>query len=832
MAILHKKNKALALEYPIEALYKNYLFTVEDEVWVGYRMASQAFPIHDLAFFKEYIEDGEGILSHDAYEFHFINLPVHFDLDHHIDTTIHQLVKGQFADLGKIYFKQAGEILKDEIQINDYQTYLFVKLTPNPKPSNPKEYIQIAGYALEMIVKQLTGQRKSRQVLLGIHQKEEKMLYDDFLNYKKMERLTRDEIEKILYYAFHRTDHLPTRKLLPEEINEGIVTPHKGYITVEQLDKTHYLCFMPIVSMPDTMYGSAFIQNLQDSLPFAIETHQLVKFEPEERDKNKVFKMRKRLFEQSIDQSKAVGLTDDDEVILFGEERLRELRNQLKNGMKRLCRSHTIFVLAADNLETLENNVKDLQFVLKDTDYKVYRPIADQLTLFNLCMIGNKNQFRSYEQVATTGYVADLGFDLHKEVGNKYGMPLGRVITSKKFKTVSQALALSSKIVWFFPNLTKRAIEGAMHTNGNTLIIGPPGMGKSVLVKYVFLWLTFLGQKILYIDPKNETERFFMKALEKYKHLPEFQALYERIHFVSISDEEQYRGMLDPLMILPKEQAIQTARSVLEAFGEVNRDPRTATTKKTLILECINEVMTSQGKRHLSRVIELIQKKDAELAKLISGYRVGMGKVLIGNDYSKAIAFNNMVTVLGTQGLQLPTQEEIEAKRINNEQVAGMAIMEVLMKLTYIFSTNKEEDAAIIFDEAKGWEDTAQGRFIIDDSLRKGRANGTDIYLVTQAFMDYDREDKKELISYKFAFRPNQLEAQKKVLHFFGMQPNQANIDMMERLVAGTCLFQDHLGRNQPIAIDVLFDSWMEAIKSTNQEDGAIKAALELEKVR
>ena len=191
-----------------------------------------------------------------------------------------------------------------------------------------------------------------------------------------------------------------------------------------------------------------------------------------------------------------------------------------------------------------------------------------------------------------------------------------------------------------------------------------------------------------------------------------------------------------------------------------------------------------------------------------------------------------MVTVLGTQGLQLPTQEEIEAKRINNEQVAGMAIMEVLMKLTYIFSTNKEEDAAIIFDEAKGWEDTAQGRFIIDDSLRKGRANGTDIYLVTQAFMDYDREDKKELISYKFAFRPNQLEAQKKVLHFFGMQPNQANIDMMERLVAGTCLFQDHLGRNQPIAIDVLFDSWMEAIKSTNQEDVSIKAALELEKVR
>ncbi|RTK28997.1 type VI secretion protein, partial [Enterococcus faecalis] len=93
----------------------------------------------------------------------------------------------------------------------------------------------------------------------------------------------------------------------------------------------------------------------------------------------------------------------------------------------------------------------------------------------------------------STGYVADLGMDLEKEIGNRYGMPLGRVITAKKFKSVQQALSLSSKIVWFFPNLTKKAIEGAQYTNGNTLIIGPPGQGKSVLVKYIFLWLTFLG---------------------------------------------------------------------------------------------------------------------------------------------------------------------------------------------------------------------------------------------------------------------------------------------------------------------------------------------------
>ncbi|OJG13719.1 hypothetical protein RU97_GL002543 [Enterococcus canis] len=95
--------------------------------------------------------------------------------------------------------------------------------------------------------------------------------------------------------------------------------------------------------------------------------------------------------------------------------------------------------------------------------------------------------------------------------------------------------------------------------------------------------------------------------------------------------------------------------------------------------------------------------------------------------------------------------------------------------------------------------------------------------------MDYDREDKKELLSYKFAFRPNQKEAQEKVLHFFGMEPNSANVQLMNELKSGTCLFQDHRGRNQPIAIDVLFDSWLLAISSTNKEDEATQVALALE---
>lgn len=824
------KTKEPRLAFPVEAMTENFVFTETQEVWVGYKLAHQVFPLNDLDFFKEYIEDGEGLFEHDNYEYHLMNIPEYFDLEDHIEETIDKLVRGSFSDLGETYFRQAGEILQDEVQMNQYNTYLFVRFTTPIQVANPLEYVELFKDMCGRLIHRLKGQKVPRSVLLSTFRKTEKQLYNDLANYKQIERLDTKTMGRLFYYFFHRANtRLPQRELLVEEMTEGVIENHSGYLTVEQLGKTHYLSFLTLTDVPTSMFGSAFVQNLQDSLSSPIETHVRVTFDHEDKDRRHVHKMRKRIFEQDKDQETVDGILDDDEVVLFGEERLRDLNERLKSKERRLCRMTITFVLAAESKKELEERIKEVEFVLDGTAYKVYRPLVDQLTLFNQCLIGSVSKFKSYEQVVTTGYVADFGLDLEKEVGNRYGMPLGRVITAKKFKSVQHALSLSSKIIWFFPNLTKRAIEGAQHTNGNTLIIGPPGQGKSVLVKYIFLWLTFLGQKILYVDPKNETEVFFRKALEKFSYIPEFKALFERINFISLSNEEKYRGMLDPLLFLPREQAIQTARNVLENFGEVNTDSHTSSDKKTLILEAVETVMSGKGKKHLTKVIDVIREKDPKLAKLISGYNVGLGKILLGNDYSEPIRFENQINVLGTQGLQIPTQEEIEAKNLNNEQIAGMSIMEVIMKMTYIFSTDKNEDAAIIFDEAKGFEDTAQGRFLIEDSLRKGRANMTDIYLVTQAFMDYDREDKKELLSYKFAFRPNQKEAQEKVLHFFGMEPNSANIQLMNELKSGTCLFQDHRGRNQPIAIDVLFDSWLLAISSTNKEDEATQVALALE---
>lgn len=824
------KKKIPKLQFPVETIIRNFLFTTSQDVWVGYRIISQGFPLNDLEFFEKYIEDGKGMFEHDQFEYHIVNIPNNFDIEEHIQQTIKEIVRGDFSDLGEIYFRQAGKIMKDEVQMNEYKTYLFVRFTTVVQVADPLEYLNLLKHFGKRFIYKITGQHAPVTRIPTVYDRMEKQFFHDLSNYKEIERLTPQTMGCIFYYFFHRADsRIPERELSPIEMTEGVISNEDGYLVVEQIDKKHYSIFVSLIDLPMAMLGSAFIQNLQDSLSFPIDTHARISFNHKKADLRKIGKMANRIYEQDKEQGQIDGIVDEDDVLAFGTERLQDLKRKLKANETRLCKLSVTFVLSATSKEVVEQYMKDFDFALEGTDYKIYRSVADQLTLFHQCLIGSNHTFRSYDQVVTTGLVADLGFDLKKDIGNIRGIPLGRLITTKKYRSVKEALALSSKIIWYFPNLTKKYIEGAIHTNGNTLIIGPPGQGKSVLVKYIFLWLTFLGQKILYIDPKNETELFFSKALEKYGYIPEFVELYHRINFISLSEEESCRGMLDPLLFLPREQAIQTAKSILELLGEVDKNPAASGQKKRTIQHAIVTVLDSNRQNHLTNVIEEIRKSDVELADLLAGHQVGLGKILLGNDQSDPIDFSSQINVLGTQGLQIPTQKEIDAGRLKPEQIAGMAIMEVIMKFTYVFSTNKEEDAAIIFDEAKGFEDTAQGQFLIDDSLRKGRANGTDIIAVTQAFMDYDREDKKELISYKFAFRPKQKEARKKVLGFFDMEANEANMEMINQLKAGTCLFQDHKGRNQPIAIDVLFDSWLLAISSTNNQDKETQASLAIE---
>lgn len=827
------------LQFPQEAIHDNYIVTRDGDLWAGYYISPQDFPLNKGKFKNDYISQMSELVESENLEFHFMNIPKYFDIEKHTEETIKALVHGELKDVGEYYFKRAGKILKEEVQMNEYHTYLFVKLNAVIVTNNPIEILEVLKRDIKDSLDNLNGVGISSTHIPKTYQEQEQRFYRLLRSSKNARRLSEREIRQINYYQYHRMNKIqPERYISDLEMNEGAITSHRGYMTIEQNNGTNYIAFIPIVTLLNEVDGSMLIQNVQNMVSFPLETQIRVYHRSVSMDKSSAKRKRMTIFNQNKERRNVIAGEDDD-VHMSGYERLGKLQRNLSNHTEVLIRMSVTFVIAADSKEELEKRIDSLFFVFKDSPFTIYRPVVDQLKLFHESIPGSNHELRLFDQITNTQYFANLGIDLTRNVGNKYGMPLGRIITGitssggiRRLKTLDQAIASSSKVVNYFPALTKKAIRGAQHTNGNTLIVGPPGQGKSFLVKDIFLFSSFMGQHILYIDPKNETEKFVKKAAKKYHDVEMFQKLVSSINFISLSSDEAYRGLLDPFKFLDGPNAAEIAISVLAQLGTIE-DSIDTNNKKSTITKAVKTISEKPiEQRSMNAVISIIKEKDSELYDLIDSYQNGLGKVILGNNDSVAIDLSDQINVLGLEGLVFQKDDDMRKNRKpTNPQIVSVAIMSVIMKMTTVFSTDKSEDAAVIFDEAKAVEYASDGDMLIDQSLRQGRANNTDVYLVTQSFSDYDKDEKKELISYKFAFQPKADEMREKLLSFFNMDINNANLKMFDNLIPGTCLFQDHLGRNQVIAIDVLFEEWKEAISSTDQSAEYTQTALRLEEV-
>nr|QHV08237.1 hypothetical protein C1N82_34155 [Bacillus cereus] len=116
--------------------------------------------------------------------------------------------------------------------------------------------------------------------------------------------------------------------------------------------------------------------------------------------------------------------------------------------------------------------------------------------------------------------------------------------------------------------------------------------------------------------------------------------------------------------------------------------------------------------------------------------------MLFGDEDSQTLNFDKQVNILGLQGLQLP-QSEKKLEEMNQAEIIGVSIMVSLSKYVNIFSTKKDEEAMIIFDEAWVLKKSKNGEALIESMLRTGRSLETDIVIITQAFDDFNANTLK-----------------------------------------------------------------------------------------
>lgn len=809
------------IQYPIQTIQDNIVKTMDGAIWGVYKIDYDYLSINNIKEYVNYIDNISDFLTIKGYKYDINLYPREFDFDKHMQKTVDNYVKGTLAEEGAYYFKRATDILKDEAFSYEYDVVLQVKLNVSDKeiPDNVTDYIKKLSSRIMNDINKFIMKNDVEEISIENAKDEEKKFLLTGRSYLILDKANSEQINRYLYYDFHRTEGIQKQSHSEYKITEGILKNEKGYMTIEHNDKTEYLCFLPFSKLPAKTYGFKFVDNLISNFNFPIDIKINIDYEEKQKNLKMVRKYKKRLQWFDMEIKNDIQL-DEDEVVTMASERLEYLIDDLKKGNTELLYLSIMLCVSADSLELLNERVKKIENSLGTTQFVIERPMVDQLVLFHKAMLCSDVEYNYFEQICDPRILAQSGFNLTHKVGNNYGFPLGQNITGCGIKRIKDAPLKNNGIVFNNPLLTKYDIDGAKHTNGNMLISGPPGSGKSAGVKNMFMWCSFFGAKSLYIDPKNEYRRNFEKAVQKYgdssKHL---KSIYEKMNFVHLSSEDKYKGALDPLIFLEGEIAFATAKQILMQLGNVTENRK----EVNIITSAIKSEMTNSKRPTLTGAVERIRKLDEEealeLAEFISNYNSGLGKMLFGDETSNTLTFDNQITVLGIQGLSLPKETETNTKVINDSHRISLAIMTAISKYIHIFSRDYEEDALMIVDEAWIFKASHEGEELINEMLRTGRSLKTDVWLITQAFDDYNTDTMKELIGCKMAYRPKSDKVVDKLLEFFGIDENDENRNVVSNLSTGICLFEDYKGRVEVIANDIMFDEWFDAFKTTDKEN-------------
>lgn len=772
--------------------------------------------------FETYIQKTAQFLDNKQYAYHFMVIPKQYDFQSYTNEMKEKHCKGVLADVGRYYFDFANDMLEDDYVLYNYTTYLLIHLNHflYVAPENVFDTIKRASSVFADVLEKTLTLDYNIDDDFQLFQKQEKQLFNQLTGKKGLTRLTEKEMEQLIYYHFHRT--APFGEVPESQINltEGIIRNKIGHLEIiHEEDKREYIAFLPFKKLPESIYNYRFVSDLVNSLDFPVEVQ--VKFTFKENKDNvklaRKYKKRFTNFKQDLQKANA----DNNDVIFHGAERLEHLQDDLKRGKRNLLYTSIYLVVAERDLSVLNQKVERIFSLYKDDeDFELVRPKVDHLTLFAQSLPAATKHYNYYEQVFDQYYLAQAGFDINQHIGNDYGFLLGKIVTGINLQRVEEAREMVAKIVMFNPLLTKNNLPGAKFTNGNMLITGPPGSGKSMAIKNLFVWCCFLGAKILYVDPKNELVRFFREAVERFPEADEgqFKKLYEGINFVEVSNKPEYAGIFDPFIFLREyeEDAMAVSKDILLSLGNVDTSNDEGMRRSVLIGDALKQVFKNDDFPTLTKVVAYIKEHNETFGKFLEQFNIGYGRMLFGHEKSKSLNFSSQINVLGTQGLDLP---KAGATKMTDSQKIGMNCLIAINKYLEIFSTDREEDAMVVLDEAYTLTYSEIGKKSIDSLLRQGRSLRTDVILLTHSFKDLDEETLQTKISCKMTFKPQSKDEYNYILKHYDLEQNVENRRIIENLRSGICLFQDYRGRSEVVAVDILFSTWYEAFKTTKNNE-------------
>ena len=318
--------------------------------------------------------------------------------------------------------------------------------------------------------------------------------------------------------------------------------------------------------------------------------------------------------------------------------------------------------------------------------------------------------------------------------------------------------------------------------------------------------------KTLYIDPKRELRNHYQEVINS----PEFVRLYperkkqiENFNFVTLdSSLPSNHGVLDPIVVLDKEQAVEVAKNMLEfllqAVDDVTMD------QKTAITEAINAIVEKRvagekvGFKHVLKVLR--DSTSSEIASvgryLTSIVTNSILELAFSDGTTQGLNYESRVTILEVNNLKLPKDD---STKISDHERNSIALMFALGAFcTHFGERNENEDTIEFFDEAWILMKSAEGKAVIKNMRRIGRSKNNTLALITQSVHDAENDDDTTGFGTIFAFYEKS--EREDILKHVNLEVTESNLEWIDNMISGQCLYYDVYGNLNMISVHNIFE--------------------------
>lgn len=644
----------------------------------------------------------------------------------------------------------------------------------------------------------------------------------------KAKRLTNEELfyyqryQFLTYIPHLREDVIANRTL--ENVTDTVITVvEEGILKLSSIYGTSYLSILPI-GCYSTIFNGFHLGELLQRLSFPVWLKMKAEFIDKSGLNGQMGRSNNR-YRNIMNEAASTDTVQQDD-ILMGAYSLKDLMKKVGNK-EELIRFGAYVTVAASNIKQLKQRRQSLLSYFQDMSVSLHEAGHDTPYLFQSLLYGQDLQVttRKWNHLVTCKGFAELMLFTNTRSGNRIGWYIGRVDNRlTAWDNIDEAVQGSKNLVLFNATVAnKEDIAGKVTKNPHLIITGATGNGKSYLAQLLFLLTSQQNVRILYIDPKRELREHYQKVISQpdfARRFPERKKQIENINFVTLDATlESNHGVLDPIVILEKENAQATAKNMLlYLLRQATQVELTQTTSLTNVITTVLERREAGETVGFNHVIELLcQDEDKKVVEVGEYFKAIIRNSILELAFSdgnvKGLSYDERVTVLEIADLSLP-KDGVED--ISDHEANSICLMFALGAFCKHFGERNDDETLEIFDEAWILMQSSEGKAVIKSMRRVGRSKYNTLCLVTQSVHDAENEEDSTGFGTIFAFYEKS--ERKDILKHVGLEVTEKNLEWLDNMISGQCLYYDVYGNLNMISVHNLFediDPFLKPMKQT-----------------